>query len=77
MNFRIERDHPNMIDSHKRPLHTIIPGLITDKANNPILSYGVMGGQYQPVGHSHVLQNIFDFNLSIQEAIDFPRAFYA
>jgi len=75
VNFRIERDHPNMIDSHKRPLHTIIPGLITDKANNPILSYGVMGGQYQPVGHSHVLQNIFDFNLSIQEAIDFPRAF--
>ena len=39
------------------------------------LSYGVMGGQYQPVGHSHVLQNIFDFGLSIQEAIDFPRAF--
>ena len=34
-----------------------------------------MGGQYQPVGHSHVLQNIFDFGLSIQEAIDFPRAF--
>ena len=34
-----------------------------------------MGGQYQPVGHCHVLQNIFDFGLSIQEAIDFPRAF--
>ena len=41
-----------------------------------ILSYGVMGGQYQPVGQSHVLQNIFDFNMSVQEAIDFPRAFY-
>jgi len=35
-----------------------------------------MGGQYQPVGQSHVLQNIFDFNMSVQEAIDFPRAFY-
>jgi gamma-glutamyltranspeptidase/glutathione hydrolase len=34
-----------------------------------------MGGQYQPVGHSHVLQNIFDFGLSVQEAIDLPRAF--
>ena len=43
--------------------------------NNPILSYGVMGGQYQPVGHSQVLQNIFDFGLSAQGAIDFPRAF--
>ena len=64
-----------MIEGHKRPLHTIIPGLVTDMENNPILSYGVMGGQYQPVGHSHVLQNIFDFGLSVQEAIDFPRAF--
>ena len=75
VNFRLQRNHPNMIEGLKRPLHTIIPGLITDFNNNPILSYGVMGGQYQPVGHSHVLQNIFDFGLSVQEAIDFPRAF--
>ena len=75
VNFRLERDHPNMIDGHKRPLHTIIPGLVTDMHNNPLLSYGVMGGQYQPVGHSHVVQNIFDFGMSVQEAIDFPRAF--
>ena len=75
VNFRLERNHPNMIEGHKRPLHTIIPGLITDNKNNPILSYGVMGGQYQPVGHTHILQNIFDFGLSIQEAIDFSRAF--
>ena len=34
-----------------------------------------MGGQYQPIGQSHVLQNIFDFDMSIQEAIDAPRAF--
>ena len=34
-----------------------------------------MGGQYQPVGQTHVLQNIFDFNMNIQESIDFPRAF--
>ena len=75
VNFRLERNHPNIIEGHKRPLHTIIPGLVTDKKNNPILSYGVMGGQYQPVGHVHFLQNVFDFGLSIQEAIDLPRAF--
>ena len=75
VNFRLERNHPNMIQGQKRPLHTIIPGLVTDQKNNSILSYGVMGGQYQPVGHSHVLQNIFDFGLTIQEAIDLPRAF--
>ena len=75
VNFRLDRGHPNMIEGQKRPLHTIIPGLVTDKKGDAILSYGVMGGQYQPVGHSHVLQNIFDFGLNIQEAIDFPRAF--
>ena len=39
------------------------------------MSYGVMGGQYQPIGQAHVLQNIYDFNMSMQEAIDAPRAF--
>ena len=67
VNFRIEEDHPNVIQGGKRPLHTIIPGLITDEDDQSILSYGVMGGQYQPIGQSHVLQNIFDYNLSIQE----------
>ena len=75
VNFRLERNHPNMIEGQKRPLHTIIPGLVSDKEDKVILSYGVMGGQYQPVGQSHILQNIFDFGLSIQEAIDLPRGF--
>ena len=34
-----------------------------------------MGGQYQPIGQAQVLQNIYDFGINIQEAIDAPRAF--
>ncbi len=75
VNFRLEDDHPNSIDSQKRPLHTIIPGLITNKNDEALYSYGVMGGQYQPIGQAHLIQNIIDFNLSIQESLDFPRAF--
>ena len=75
-NFRVEEGHPNCIEGLKRPLHTIIPGMILDKNGNSILSYGVMGGQYQPVGQVHVLNSIFDYNLSPQKAISFPRAFH-
>ncbi len=75
VNFRLEKNHPNVIEGSKRPLHTIIPGLAINKNNDKILSYGVMGGQYQPIGQTHVLQNIIDYNLSIQEAIDLPRTF--
>ncbi|MDA9749144.1 gamma-glutamyltransferase family protein [Pelagibacteraceae bacterium] len=75
VNFRLEKNHPNVIQGNKRPLHTIIPGLITNEKNEAIISYGVMGGQYQPIGQSHVLQNIIDYNQTIQEALDLPRAF--
>ena len=75
VNFRLEENHPNCIDSNKRPLHTIIPGLLTNKSEEAIMSYGVMGGQYQPIGQAQVLQNIYDFEMNMQEAIDAPRAF--
>ena len=75
VNFRLKENHPNVIQGNKRPLHTIIPGLVTNNKDESILSYGVMGGQYQPIGQTHVLQNILDYNLSIQESIDLPRVF--
>jgi gamma-glutamyltranspeptidase/glutathione hydrolase len=75
VNFRLDEGHPNCIASNKRPLHTIIPGLLTNKNHEAVMSYGVMGGQYQPIGQAHVLQNIFEFGMSLQEAIDTQRAF--
>ena len=75
-NFRVEKDHPNCIRGLKRPLHTIIPGMVLNKNGDQTLSYGVMGGQYQPVGQVHVLNNVLDYNLSPQQSISFPRAFH-
>ena len=75
-NFRVEHGHPNCIAGLKRPLHTIIPGMVIDKDNNATLSYGVMGGQYQPVGQVHVLNNMIDYGMGPQEALSFPRAFH-
>ena len=74
--FSLDPAHPNAIGPAKRPLHTIMPGLAL-KNGRPFLSYGVMGGDYQPFGHTHVLTGIADFGLDPQEAIDQPRVFHS
>jgi gamma-glutamyltranspeptidase/glutathione hydrolase len=74
-NFRLEENHPNCIDGLKRPLHTIIPGMVCNNLDQPILSYGVMGGQYQSVGQTHILNNIFDYGMNPQEAYLFLELF--
>ena len=50
--------------------------MVLDENGECSLSYGVMGGQYQPVGQVHVLNSVLDYNLTVQEAISFPRAFH-
>ena len=73
--FVVEPGHPNCIAPNKRPFHTIIPGMV-HKNGRVHMSYGVMGGHYQPVGHTHLLTNVIDFGMDLQEALDLARVFH-
>jgi gamma-glutamyltranspeptidase/glutathione hydrolase len=72
--FRFHRGHPNSIAPNKRPMHTIIPAMATLNGEAEI-SFGVMGGHYQPMGQSYVLGNMLTYGMDPQLAIDMPRYF--
>lgn len=70
--FSLDPASPNRIEPGKRPLHTIIPGMMT-VGGKAVMPYGVMGGEYQAMGHMQFLTGMFDYGLDIQEAMDRPR----
>ena len=72
--FTLTPGHPNEAGPAKRPMHTIIPGMIK-REGRVILPFGVMGGAYQPCGHARFASNITDFGMDLQQAIDAPRSF--
>jgi len=70
--FSLKRDQANTYAPQKRPFHTIIPAFIT-KDGTPFVSFGVMGGDFQPMGHTQIVMNLIDFGMNLQEAGDAPR----
>ena len=70
--FSLNKGEFNTYEPAKRPFHTIIPAFIT-KDGKPFMSFGVMGGDFQPLGHVQIIMNIIDFGMGLQEAGDAPR----
>ncbi|MFQ6547099.1 gamma-glutamyltransferase family protein [Aestuariibius sp. 2305UL40-4] len=72
--FTLEEGHPNEAAPGKRPMHTIIPGMLR-RSGKVMMPFGVMGGAYQSTGHARFVTNLTDYGMNPQAAIEAPRAF--
>jgi gamma-glutamyltranspeptidase / glutathione hydrolase len=70
--FSLQPGHANIVAPNKRPFHTIIPGFLT-KDDQPLMSFGVMGGSMQAQGHMQVVSRMVDHHQNPQAASDAPR----
>jgi gamma-glutamyltranspeptidase/glutathione hydrolase len=62
----------NLVAPGKRPFHTIIPAFLTQNGQ-PVMSFGVMGGNMQPQGHMQTVVRMIDHLQNPQAACDAPR----
>ena len=70
--FSLEAGHPNEMAPGKRALHTNMPGMVF-RDGKPWITFGVMGGDMQPQGHTQVLSSLIDFGMNVQQAGEAAR----
>ena len=70
--FTLDRSSANLVGPGKRPFHTIIPAFLT-REGQPVMSFGIMGGDMQPQAHLQTLVRMLDYRQNPQAACDAPR----
>ncbi len=70
--FSLDAASDNCVAPGKRPFQTIIPAFLT-RDGQPVMSFGVMGGDMQPQAHLQTLVRMLDYRQNPQAACDAPR----
>jgi gamma-glutamyltranspeptidase/glutathione hydrolase len=74
MSFTLDPGHPNTLAPRRQPMHTIIPGMMTE-GDRVAMAFGVMGGHFQAMGQAHLVTKVVDFGMDLQSAMELPRLF--
>ena len=69
--FNLDPSHPNSLQGRKRPLHTIIPAMMS--RGSVRIGFGIMGGWNQSQAHAQFVSNIVDHEMNLQEAMEAAR----
>ena len=69
--FVLDQQHPNALQPHKRPFHTIIPAFM--ERGDVHIGFGIMGGANQPLAHAQFVSNFVDYGMNVQAAMEAPR----
>ena len=70
--FSMDEDHPNVVAPRKRPFHSIIAGFVMQD-DEPLMTFGNMGGSVQPETHVQHMVNVIDNGMNIQMTTDAAR----
>ncbi|WP_309133064.1 gamma-glutamyltransferase [Brevibacterium sp.] len=70
--FSLDPTSPQVLRPRARPAHTLMPVLVTDAANAPLLVQSTMGGKAQAQIHARLVVNLLR-GKSPSEAVDLPR----
>lgn len=70
--FSLEEGHPNVVAPRKRPFHSIIAGFVMQN-DEPLMTFGNMGGSVQPETHAQHMVNVIDNGMNIQMTTDAAR----
>ena len=70
--FWLDSDNPNSLAPHKRPRTTPCTFIIL-KDGQPFMTLGTPGGDSQPQCNLQVFNNMVDFGMNVQEAVEAPR----